>query len=246
MYTTYLPKNASPFVYLALDIDPKNVDVNVHPTKSEVHFLHEDEIIDAAVCAVEKALAGANASRSFTVQVSLISDVTADRQTMLPGADALDKRGESSTHRPKSAPNYKVRMDPANRTLDSMITVAAPSQISAYNERPAKRRNIGDDDDDDIVLVDDETPLSNATQDTGMRDVPESVCEFTSIQELRRAVRKRASPGELRRFPSKLTTADLTETIAKHAFVGLVDRGMCLSLVQHQTRLLLVNHAAMG
>lgn len=41
-------------------------------------------------------------------------------------------------------------------------------------------------------------------------------------------------------------TADLTASIAKHAFVGLVDRGMCLSLVQHQTRLLLVNHAAMG
>lgn len=119
---------------------------------------------------------------------------------MLPGADGLDKRGDSSTQasRPKPAPNYKVRMDPTHRTLDSMITVVAPSQISAYNERPAKRRNVADNDDDIVLVDDDETPMWNATQDdTTARDIPESVCDFTSIQELRRAVRKRASPGEL-------------------------------------------------
>lgn len=74
LYTTYLPKGASPFAYLSLSIDPDKVDVNVHPTKSEVHFLHEDEIVDALVAAVEKALAGANVSRTFSVQ------------TLLPGA----------------------------------------------------------------------------------------------------------------------------------------------------------------
>lgn len=36
------------------------------------------------------------------------------------------------------------------------------------------------------------------------------------------------------------------ETLSRHAFVGVVDRRMCLSLVQHSTKLLLVNHAALG
>jgi len=36
VYAAYLPKNSHPWVYLALEMDPKNVDVNVHPTKREV------------------------------------------------------------------------------------------------------------------------------------------------------------------------------------------------------------------
>jgi DNA mismatch repair protein MLH1 len=191
LYTAFLPKGASPFVYLSLTIDPAKVDVNVHPTKSEVHFLHEDDVVDAIVAAVDKALSGANTSRSFTVQ------------TMLPGAEALTQRTESSkagasmSQRPRVAPNYKVRMDPANRTLDSMVAIVNPSQLTAYDERPTKRRGVTDD---TIELLDEEdTPMWSAAADEKdkPKDIPESICDFTSIQDMRRAVRKNASQGEL-------------------------------------------------
>jgi len=38
VYSVYLPKNTHPFMYLSLEINPQNVDVNVHPTKKEVFF----------------------------------------------------------------------------------------------------------------------------------------------------------------------------------------------------------------
>ncbi|KAJ8984034.1 hypothetical protein NQ317_012258 [Molorchus minor] len=38
VYSTYLPKNMHPFVYLSLELDPGDIDINVHPTKHEVHF----------------------------------------------------------------------------------------------------------------------------------------------------------------------------------------------------------------
>nr|XP_019006828.1 DNA mismatch repair protein MLH1 [Kwoniella mangroviensis CBS 8507]OCF70289.1 DNA mismatch repair protein MLH1 [Kwoniella mangroviensis CBS 8507] len=210
LYTAYLPKGASPWVYLSLEIDSAKIDVNVHPTKSEVHFLNEDEMIDGICGAVQTALAGANVSRSFSVQ------------TLLPAADRpMEKRGESSTSattlsKPKStikkpAPNYKVRMDPSNRTLDSMVTVVDPSQLSGfaqsgYNSSGGKGKE---------------------------KDIQESICEFDSILELRRAARKGGN-------------TDLNEIMRKHAFVGIVDKQLCLSLIQHSTKLYLVDHASLA
>jgi hypothetical protein len=39
IYADYLPKHTHPFVYLAIEMPGDLVDVNVHPTKSEVLLL---------------------------------------------------------------------------------------------------------------------------------------------------------------------------------------------------------------
>lgn len=69
VYSTYLAKNTHPFVYISLELDPGTVDVNVHPTKHEVHFLNEDQIVDIIASAIEKKLLGTNNSRVFYTQV---------------------------------------------------------------------------------------------------------------------------------------------------------------------------------
>ena len=53
----------------SIEILACNVDVNVHPTKHEVHFLHEDMIIAAIQKCVEEKLHGCNESRTFYTQV---------------------------------------------------------------------------------------------------------------------------------------------------------------------------------
>lgn len=69
VYGLYLPKGVHPFIYLSLCLNPRNVDVNVHPTKHEVHFLHEETIIERIKQVIEEKLTGANTSRVFHTQV---------------------------------------------------------------------------------------------------------------------------------------------------------------------------------
>uniref|UniRef100_A0A1B6KAB7 DNA mismatch repair protein MLH1 n=1 Tax=Graphocephala atropunctata TaxID=36148 RepID=A0A1B6KAB7_9HEMI len=73
VYGLYLPKGSHPFIYLSLSMNPRNLDVNVHPTKHEVNFLHEEAVIEKIKQEVEKLLAGANTSRTFFTQAKLPS-----------------------------------------------------------------------------------------------------------------------------------------------------------------------------
>lgn len=72
VYATYLPKNTHPFIYLSLELNPLDIDINVHPTKHEVHFLNEEQIVEAIASNIELKLLGSNNSRAFFTQVNSI------------------------------------------------------------------------------------------------------------------------------------------------------------------------------
>jgi len=116
VYSSYLPKGSSPFVYLSLEIAPSNVDVNVHPTKHEVFFLHQDNIIEKIQLGLEDRLLNSNSSRTFYTQ------------RLLPGATAtgLDilqpKAGEKSGGAAAAvAAKDMVRTDSTNQKLDKFL-----------------------------------------------------------------------------------------------------------------------------
>ena len=80
-YDTLLPKDSFPSYVLFIDLDPEQIDINVHPTKQEIKF--EDEKITYAFvqAAVKHALA------QFSVAPSLDFTLNADIQSL----DAVSK-----------------------------------------------------------------------------------------------------------------------------------------------------------
>jgi DNA mismatch repair protein MutL len=55
-YGTLLPRDRYPIAFLKLEIDNLLVDVNVHPTKSQVRFSHEREVYESIVEIIKNAL----------------------------------------------------------------------------------------------------------------------------------------------------------------------------------------------
>ncbi|NWX84040.1 MLH1 protein, partial [Nothoprocta pentlandii] len=133
VYAAYLPKSTHPFLYLSLEIAPQNVDVNVHPTKHEVHFLHEDSILERVQQHIESKLLGSNSSRMYFTQ------------TLLPGADCSSsevvKSAATAAAATKGAADkvyaqHMVRTDSREQKLDAFLQPAS----TALGAGPAEAR----------------------------------------------------------------------------------------------------------
>ncbi len=93
-YENFLMKHRYPWVALSLEIPPDLVDVNVHPTKSEVKFANGSLVHELVREAVREALGGAPARRE------VVSDFRA--ASAGPSPSQLELRSEDSRRFPAS------------------------------------------------------------------------------------------------------------------------------------------------
>lgn len=134
-YQLFLPKGGHPFVYLCLDIDPARVDVNVHPTKREVHFLNEDEIIEIVCTTIRESLAKVDTSRTFKTQTLLpgvvpVTPMNTRRESsdQTPPADDSTARKPATSKKPYE--NNLVRTDSRMRKITSMLVPSLSTSTS--------------------------------------------------------------------------------------------------------------------
>lgn len=169
VYMKFLPKGAHPFVYLGLEMEPSNLDVNVHPTKREVHFLHEEAILAEIVAEIETMLESVNESRTFMTQ------------TILPGAQQFIQ--EANALQP---PASGAKLVPAN----SIVRTSDPNpvgQLDTYFLPTSKRRR--EDNDTSDVCVSQPAMKRKVT----VESTPQ--VELTSVNNLWSNIIKQCHPG---------------------------------------------------
>ncbi|CRG83953.1 Putative MutL protein homolog 1 [Talaromyces islandicus] len=217
-YSTFLPKGGHPFAYINLEIEPNRVDVNVHPTKREVNFLNEDEIIESICSEIRSQLAQVDASRTFMTQ------------TLLPGVPQQPQQTADTPHTPvrkvgvspsqKTYENSLVRTDSRMRKITSMLPTLTPSRQSIGGDEPAvSELDPGEQQQDEV-----DDGLHYETTDREALRIG-----LTSVKRLRAGVRSDMHNG-------------LTELFSSHSYVGLVDERRRIVALQSGVKLYLVDY----
>ncbi|NWI65302.1 MLH1 protein, partial [Todus mexicanus] len=266
VYAAYLPKSTHPFLYLSLEIAPQNVDVNVHPTKHEVHFLHEDSILERVQQHVESKLLGSNSSRMYFTQ------------TLLPGADCSSsevvKSAASSSAAAKGTgdkvyAHQMVRTDsreqkldaflqPANNPLSTGPTEETTEVLAGPQKDVVKPRDAEMEDVSGVVEIADVREDRAMPRESG-RSSPETVPprkrpredadvemelddtseDLTAACTPRRRIINLTSVLTLQEEISSQAHESLREMLHDHSFVGCVSPQWALA--QYQTKLYLLN-----
>ena len=209
-YQLFLPKGGHPFVYLSLDIDPARVDVNVHPTKREVHFLNEDEITELVCANIRESLAKVDTSRTFKTQTLLpgVAPMTSTPLTPMnpravnAGYTPLDSDGGPSKPSTNKKPyeNNLVRTDSKMRKITSMLP---PALIAGTSQ--------------------DEFSAAEGIRYT-TTDREQIQIRLSSVKDLRAQVRDAMHNG-------------MTEVFASLTYVGVVDSNRRLAAIQSGVKL---------
>ena len=210
LYGAFLPKGTHPFVLLSLEIDPARIDVNVHPTKHEVHILDETEVISAIVADLAERLGQANESRAYQVQSILVPP------TLDAGLTPEKIRRSQVTVTPSvlgdaSTPARFVRTDSKQQKLTSIFEPLVPKQAS--------------------TTVPTATAIDAPREKLVDRD--RQSIRLTSVKELRADVRKDIHE-------------DMTAIFSELVWVGVVDYHERLAMIQHLTKLYLVDYGAVA
>jgi DNA mismatch repair protein MLH1 len=213
-YSVFLPKGGRPFVYLSLEVEPNRVDVNVHPTKREVHFLNEDEVIELVINEIKTKLAKVDTSRTFLAQsllpgvniptIQILSRKETTSESPQPDYRPNAPKTPATTRKPYE--NNLIRTDSKMRKITSMLPSTSGEDSPSHPPGGLMEGMAYEITEHEPVQI-----------------------RLKSIKTLRSEVRDAMHEG-------------LTEVFASHTYVGLVDERRRLCAIQAGVKLFLVDY----
>ena len=122
-YEEFVPEGLTPSYFIFLEVDPHSIDVNIHPTKSEVKF-EEDNLVFRILYACVRETLG---KHSFGASIDFDNDATAQLPVFGKGFDE---------YKPSVAP--KVEIDPSYNPFEPS-PVATDYDFSNYSPASESR-----------------------------------------------------------------------------------------------------------
>ncbi len=166
-YGELIPKGMYPIGALLLTVDPSEVDVNVHPAKTEVRLSRERDIHDAVCRLVRETLRQDAVVPSLTARKPAASDVS-PAHSVPDSVSSKRSQAPPSAHRPQSRDSTELLMELYRRTPPEPM--ASDRQVATVDLETGE------------ILADAESPAPDiATQPA---DTPRLVGRFLDLYVL--------------------------------------------------------------
>ncbi|KAK6465845.1 histidine kinase-like ATPase [Scheffersomyces coipomensis] len=260
VFQFFLPKGNHPFMYLALEIDPKNLDVNIHPTKREVRFLNEDEIIELIVDKVHLILSNVDTSRKFKTQSILSKRTTEEsssqvqkkyrQENKLVRVDAQQSKishylnNSSDDDRKDRLQSFKVGQASQNVNNDRRKERVNIEVIEPVEEDEVEEDEQDDEDaedEDEAEEEEDELAENNEEIDEDILEEPVN----TPTQQSKRVKVNLKSIQDIKAEVNEWVHKPLTNVFNNAVYVGIVDETKRLCCFQYDVKLFLCDYAAL-
>lgn len=140
-YESLLPEGTFPFYVLFLAIDPRHIDVNVHPTKTEIKFDDERAVYAVVRAAVRQALGAHNLTPTldYSADINLVNKLS---QSALSHEQYLDEQLGSNLDRSnlrnwekvfeEERPQSALFTQADNVTADRPVTLPVPAKVPVF------------------------------------------------------------------------------------------------------------------
>lgn len=140
-YELLVPQGQQPTFFLYLEVDPETLDVNIHPTKTEVKFEHEQAIWPIIHATVREALGKSNAVPSIDFDRDDAPDIrvfTGDRDVSSPSLKfdpAYNPfKGQSGSNSSRTPQNWDLLFQGFEKQKDDLA-----SQEHAWESQAAEK-----------------------------------------------------------------------------------------------------------
>ncbi|MEE9292087.1 MAG: DNA mismatch repair endonuclease MutL [Acidobacteriota bacterium] len=154
-YAGRLPRGRYPIAYLFVEIPPDEVDVNVHPTKSEVRFVRSGAVHDLVRDALIQGLQGESAGIDPLPAGTVLRENPQAPAWVVPArgrsGDSTMATGSGSAEGPRSTPVLEpagllepVLIDALAQYRDSYILASAPDGLVIVDQHAAHERILYD------------------------------------------------------------------------------------------------------
>jgi DNA mismatch repair protein MutL len=129
-YKELIPHEAHPYYFIYLSVDPNTIDINIHPTKTEVNFQHNQLIYTVVRSAVKKALGKFSVAPSLDFDAEQGINITAAPPGYIPKPPQIKVDPEYNPFTQQSGAQPKQSPKLENEHWQKLFKTDTPSQAS--------------------------------------------------------------------------------------------------------------------